>query len=179
MQTYVILLRGVMPTGKNRVPMAELRVALADAGLAEVRTYIQSGNVIARSGLDPARVGRLVHEAIRRRMGADITVVTRTPAQVLRILALNPFPHADPARLYFTLLASPAAPALARGLLEIDFAPDEVKVVGDTIYTLYASKLSDSRYDNNYFERRLKVAATTRNFNTLSRLAELGAEPAG
>lgn len=176
MNTYVILLRGVMPTGKNRVPMAELRVALAEAGLTDVQTYIQSGNVIACSGLDPSRIEQLVHDTIVQCMGADIAVMARTPAQIAGILERNPFALAEPSRLYFSLLSSPVAPSRLQDLLEIDFAPDEVKVVGDTIYTLYATKISDSRFTNNYFERMLQVAATTRNFNTMTRLVALCAE---
>lgn len=176
MKTHVILLRGVTPSGKNRVPMAELRVALTEAGLADVRTYIQSGNVIARSRLDGSGVARLVREVIRQSIGADITVITRTPHQIQRILQRNPFPQADSARLYFSLLAPRPAPHLLEELLAVNFAPDQVKVLDDTIYTRYATQHSDSRFTNNFFERKLKVAATTRNFNTLSRLAELSAE---
>lgn len=173
MMTYVILLRGVMPTGRNRVPMAELRAALAEAGFVDVRTYIQSGNVIARSHLDHAAARQLVHDVIGQKIGADITVITRTPEQIMRVLERNPFPDADPSRLYFSLLAAQPDPKLLQDLLEIDFAHDEVKVVDDTIYTLYATKLSDSRFTNNFFEHKLKIAATTRNFNTMTRLVEL------
>ncbi len=173
MLTYVILLRGVMPTGKNRVPMAELRVALMDAGLVDVRTYIQSGNVIAASHLDHAAVSQLVHDTIEQKIGANITVITRTAEQLMQVLAGNPFSDADSSRLYFSLLSSPPAPKLLQEFLEINFAPDEVRVIDDTIYTRYATKLSDSKFTNNFFEKKLKVAATTRNFNTMTRLVEL------
>jgi Uncharacterized protein conserved in bacteria len=173
MNMFIILLRGVTPTGRNRVPMAELRAALADAGLVDVRTYIQSGNVIARSPLDHASLRQLVHETIRQKIGADITVITRTPEELMGVLERNPFPDADQSRLYFSLLSSQPAPKLLQEFLAIDCAPDEIRVVDDTIYTLYATKLSDSRFTNNFFERKLKVTATTRNFNTMSRLVEL------
>lgn len=173
MKTYVILLRGVTPTGRNRVPMAELRVALAAAGLVDVRTYIQSGNVIAKSDLDQAGIGQLVHDTIKEKIGADITVITRTPGQLMQVLEGNPFPDADQTRLYYSLLSAPPAPNLLQEFLALDFAPDELRVIDDTLYTLYATKLSDSRFINNFFERKLKVAATTRNFNTMSRLVEL------
>lgn len=173
MKTFVMFLRGVMPTGKNKVPMAELRVALANAGLVDVQTYIQSGNVIARSVLPAAATGQLVHDVIARDIGADIAVMTRTPRQLADILAGNPFKGAATAQLYFTLLAAKPAPQLLAGLRTTAFAPDRVAVVGDTIYSHYATKYSDSKFNNNYFERQLKVAATTRNFNTMSRLLEL------
>lgn len=175
MNTYVLLLRGVMPTGKNRVPMGDLRVALGAAGLCDVRTYIQSGNVVARSGLEAAAVEALAREAIARDIGADIVVLARTHAQIGEVLARNPFPPEAAGRTYFSLLTSPPAAALAEELLRIDFAPDDVRVVRGTVYTCYATKLSDSKFNNNFFERRLKVAATTRNFNTLTRLLEMSA----
>ena len=173
MNTYAILLRGVTPTGRNRVPVAELRAALTDAGLGDVRTYIQSGNVIAKSPLEQTAIESLVHQVIAREIGADIAVLARTHEEIERIVAGNPFPPDAASRTCFTLLASAPASPLVEALRGQDFSPDDVRIVATTIYTLYATKLSDSKFHNNYFERKLKVAATTRNFNTLSRLVEL------
>lgn len=78
MKTYVILLRGVTPTGKNRVPMAELRSALTDAGLTDVQTYIQSWNVIAKSKLNQSAVQSFVHKVISDGIGVDLAVIVRT-----------------------------------------------------------------------------------------------------
>lgn len=175
MKTYAILLRGVTPTGKNRVPMAELRTALTAAGLLDVRTYIQSGNVIAKSSLDQASVESLVHETIAREIGADLAIIARTHDQIGQIMASNPFPLHAAARTYFSLLASVPTAPLVEELRRLDFSPDDVRIIDGTIYTLYATKLSDSKFNNNFFERRLKLAATTRNFNTMSRLLELSA----
>ena len=173
MTTYAILLRGVMPTGRNRVPMAELRTALTAAGLREVRTYIQSGNVVARSDLAAAAVASLVQRAIVADIGADIAVIVRTHDELRGVLAANPFPPDAATRTYFTLLQAPPAAPLAAAMSAFDFAPEAVQLAGRTIYTCYATRYSDSKFNNNFFERRLKVAATTRNFNTLSRLVEL------
>lgn len=175
MKNYAILLRGITPTGKNRVPMAELRAALSDAGLLDVQTYIQSGNVIAKSSLDQSSVQSLVHEVIARKIGADIAVIARTHGQLKSVMEGNPFPLNAASRTYFSLLAVPPAAHLTEELSRLDFSPDSVRVGDDAIYTLYATKHSDSKFNNNFFERKLKVAATTRNFNTISRLVELSA----
>lgn len=175
MKNYAILLRGVTPTGKNRVPMAELRTALINAGLLDVQTYIQSGNVVAKSDLDQSSIRSLVHEVIAREIGADIAVIARTHDQLKRAMEDNPFPLSAASRTYFSLFAAPPASHLIEELYQLDFSPDSVKVVGNTLYTLYATKHSDSKFNNNFFERKLKVAATTRNFNTMSRLVELSA----
>ena len=175
MKTYAIFLRGVTPTGKNRVPMAELRTALARAGLSEVQTYIQSGNVVAKSRLGLPGVESLVHETIKRDIGADIAVLARTHEQMETIMKQNPFPKTTASRTYFTLLSSMPNSSRLGDFLAIDFSPDKVKVMGNSIYTLYATKYSDSKFNNNFFERKLMVSATTRNHNTMSRLLELSA----
>lgn len=175
MTKYVILLRGVMPSGKNRVPMAELRAALIDAGLLDVQTYIQSGNVIAKSALAQPALESLVHEVIFREIGADIAVIVRTHEQLKRVMDGNPFPLSAAARTYFSLLSAPAAAPLTEAFSRLEFFPDNVRVGQDALYTLYATKHSDSKFNNNFFERKLKISATTRNFNTLSRLVELSA----
>ena len=173
MKTYVILLRGVTPTGKNKVLMAPLRAALIRAGLKDVRTYIQSGNVIAASDLSRPRLEKRVHNVIEKHSGEDITVIARTAEQFCNILKRNPFTHADTSKLYFTLFASPPDPNLTKDFLSIDFSPDAVRVIDNVIYTRYATKYSDSKFNNNFFEHKLKKAATTRNFNTMTKLVAL------
>lgn len=175
MPTYVILLRGVMPTGKNKVLMAPLRDALRGAGLSDVRTYIQSGNVLATSALGHAELEALVHTVIKQKLGADLAIVARTAEAFRAILERNPFAGEDPARFYFTVLKEAPTPARVAALAATDAAPDRFAVVGDVVYTLYDQQHRASKFNNNYYERRLKVAATTRNFNTMTRLAALSA----
>lgn len=175
MKTYAILLRGVTPAGKNKVPMAALRTALASAGLVDVRTYIQSGNVVAKTTANRESLQSLVHEVIAMEVGAELEVVVRTHQELKGVLAGNPFPLDAASRTYFSLLASPPAPSLVEDFRRLGFSPDDVRVLGSTIYTLYATRHSDSKFTNNFFERKLKVVATTRNFNTMSRLVELSA----
>lgn len=173
MNTYVILLRGVMPTGRNRVPMALLRTALAEAGLGDVRTYIQSGNVIATSTLHHAELEQVVHTVIATEFGGDIAVMARTAAEFRQVLGRNPFTDAETSRLYFTLLGSPPEAARRAEFAATDWSPENVRVTDDTIYTLYATRYSDSKLNNSTIERRLRVKATTRNFNTMSKLVQL------
>ena len=168
MSTFIILLRGLTPTGKNKVPMAPLRAALTKAGLTDVRTYIQSGNIIAASDLTQSKLESLVHEVIRKSFGGDIAVMARTSEQFAGILKRNPFADADGTKLYFSLLASEPDKKLLKELLTTDFSPDQVRCVHNTIYTLYATKHSDSKFNNNFFERKLKVTATTRNLTPCS-----------
>ena len=159
--------------------MAPLRTALTKAGLKDVRTYIQSGNVVASSELAQAALERLVHEVIRRNFGGDIAVVARTAGQFADVLKRNPFANADRARLYFTLFATEPDKKLLKAFLSTDFFPDEVRFVKNALYTLYAIKHSDSKFNNNFFERTLNVTATTRNHNTMVNLVALAAAQPG
>jgi uncharacterized protein (DUF1697 family) len=175
MNTFIILLRGVTPTGKNKVLMAPLRAALSKAGLKDVQTYIQSGNVVAASSLTSPEIEKLVHEVILESFGGDIAVLARTPNQFSEILKRNPFTDADGKKLYYSMLAAEPDKNLLEDFLSADFSPDQVQYVNNTIYTLYATKHSDSKFNNNYFERKLRVTATTRNFNTMTKLVALTA----
>lgn len=99
--------------------------------------------------------------------------MARTSEQFAGILKRNPFANADGTKLYFSLLASEPDKKLLKELLTTDFSPDQVRYVDNTIYTLYATKHSDSKFNNNFFERKLKVTATTRNLNTMRKLVAL------
>jgi uncharacterized protein (DUF1697 family) len=179
MNTFIILLRGITPTGKNKVLMAPLRAALTKAGLVDVRTYIQSGNVVARSRLTFINLEKLVHEVIHKNFGGDIAVLARTPDQLSGILKHNPFKEEDGKRLYFSLLATEPDKKLLKDFLSTGFSPDQVRYEANTIYTLYATKHSDSKFNNNYFERKLKVTATTRNLNTMTKLVAMASAQQG
>lgn len=176
MNTYIILLRAVTPTGKNKVPMAPLRAALEQAGLRQVRSYIQSGNVVAVSELDQTALETLVHEIIAREFGGDIAVLARTVAYFRAILARNPFADGDPAQLYFTLLSGIPEPQLVDAFLAPGYAPDQVRVIDDMVYLRCATSASDTRVNNTFIERKLKLTATTRVYKTIAKVVALGVE---
>ncbi len=150
--------------------MAKLREALGQTPLGDVRTYIQSGNVLARSVLPAKEVEEIVHNTIGEHFGGDLMVVAKTPAQLRNMLRRNPFAGGDTSRMYFSVLKGKPARADLDAFNAIDFLPDQVRHVGDTIYTLYATKHSDSKFNNNFFERKLRVSVTTRNWNTVNAL---------
>lgn len=176
MERYVILLRGVMPTGRNSVPMAPLRAALRAAGLHDIVSYIQSGNIVARSDLAQGALEQLVHQLIQREFGGELTIVARTASQFHMIFQRNPYPEIDRKRIYFTLLAERAVPERIEALQARDIAPDELQLIDGVIYLRYATQLSHSPVNNNALERWLKVAATTRNYNTMEKLVHLSTE---
>ena len=112
-----------MPTGKNKVPMAPLREALTEAGLGDVRTYIQSGNVIATSEFTHLEMEKLVHDVIQKDFGGNIAVIVRTTKELTGILKRCPFTNVDGSKLYFSLLSTNPDKELLKEFLSIDFFP--------------------------------------------------------
>ena len=170
---FVILLRGVMPTGKNKVSMGPLRESLEKAGFRDARTYIQSGNVLARFRGSRAEAERRVRETIAKTTGGDIEVMARVARDFRRIVGRNPLKGGDAERLYYSVLKRRPDAAAAKEFRAVDFAPDAVVLLDDVVYTLYDSRASASKFNNNWFERKLGVAATTRNHNTMTNLARM------
>lgn len=116
-RTHAALLRGINVGGHAKIPMRELAELFGSLGHGEVATYIQSGNVVFRSvGGRPDVVARALEEAIARRFGQNVTVILRTPAELVSIAAANPFPEAEdePSKLHVLFLDRlPAGTAIA------------------------------------------------------------------
>lgn len=165
-----------MPTGKNKVPMTPLRAALEQAGLRDVRTYIQSGNVIASTSLKQRELEQLVHDVIAGEFGGDIAVIARTLRQFQNILSKNPFKRADTTKLFFTLLSAKPKKRLVEEFLAPTYSPDKVGVIGDSVYIVAADQYAGLKANNNYIERKLEVSATTRVYRTMAKLLELSKE---
>ena len=174
-RTYVALVRGINVGGRKRVAMADLRRLFEDLDAEDVRTYVQSGNVVFGSREPPNKLVRAVEEGIRRSLGLDVSVLVKTREQLAKIVEGNPFlaAGADPAKLHVTFLAAEPAPRRIRGLDPKRFEPDEFRVAGQEIYLHCPNGYGRTKLSNTFFERELAVAATTRNWKTVTTLAEL------
>ncbi len=176
MNRWIILLRGVTPTGRNKVPMAPLREALEAAGLRQVATLINTGNLVASTRLGQAKVERLVHDLIAERFGGDLAVMARTPAYFRDALLRNPFKDAAADQLYFSVLATPPDDGALSALMATDFTPDRIAVIDDMAYIHCVSEPAKSKLTTVHLERRLKRAATTRIHNTIARLLAMAGD---
>jgi len=173
-KTHIVLLRAVMPTGKNKVPMAELREVLAEAGFENVRTYIQSGNALVETTLTAREIEKHVHEAIKKHIGPDLVVVVRTAAELQRVLDHNPFQQEyDISRVFFVLFAQTPAASRVKELLAQDFSPEKLAVTDGAAYMYIPGTYGRDTLSNNFLEKKLGVSATMRNFNTMSKLIEM------
>lgn len=177
----IALLRGVMPSGRTRVPMAELRVLLGDLGFAGARTWIASGNAVFRdpAGRDRAALEALLEREIARAIGPALDVMTRTAAEWEAILAANPFPDdavERPNKLLVTALKATPSEAGARAFEGLARAPDRCRVVGDTAYLTFTDAGSLKGYTPAAYRRTLGCSGTGRNWNTAVKLAAMARE---
>lgn len=171
-RTYVALLRGVN-VGGRKLPMKELAGLLTAAGHGEVRTYIQSGNVVLTSAEAASRLASSLEKAIRQEFGLDVAVMLRTNADLRAVAEGSPFPAAEGTRLHVVFFErAPARAAVAR--LDPARSPgDEVRVSGRDLYLHLPNGAGRTKLTLDYLERTLGVRGTQRNWNTLLRLIEL------
>jgi uncharacterized protein (DUF1697 family) len=169
MKRWVALLRAVNLGGRNKVPMAELRRVLEDAGCDSVLTYIQSGNaVFAHDAPDP----RALEAAVADAFDVQTTIVLRTAGQIRSLAGAHPF-GADTARSFVAFLAAKPKPAALRALAELDIAPDRFERIGPDIALHFPTGYQGATLTAAVLEKQLGVAATARNWRTVAKLADL------
>jgi uncharacterized protein (DUF1697 family) len=172
---YAALLRGVNLGGHNRVSMAGLRSAVEAVGYDDVATYVQSGNVVFSTASKPeATLARTLERTIERTFRLDVTVLVRSAAQLARIQHDTPYlaRRRDPTTLHVTFLADRPS-AVARRDLPDGEGPDELRLHGREVYLWCPKGYGRTKLTNAWFERRLGVPATTRNWRTVVTLGEL------
>ncbi|NJM84206.1 MAG: DUF1697 domain-containing protein [Tabrizicola sp.] len=168
MRTLIALLRAVNVGGTGKLPMAELRTMAEAAGLADVRTYIQSGNLVFSTSDELPAVTAALVKRLQDHAGKPVGVVVRTAGEMRQVLDANPFAHADPRKVAVLFLdTSPPTDAVATARGQAD---EEIALGRREIFIHYPSGMGQSK---------LKLAAmshgTMRNMNTVARLAELAA----
>jgi uncharacterized protein (DUF1697 family) len=175
-QTYILFLRGVMPTGKNKVPMAQLREILVSFGFANVKTWIQSGNVVLNTDLNPETLAGTVSRLIEDEIGAQIPVVVKSREDLMQIIEENPFQGEDfdISRAFFAMYNGELNEELKAKLLAEDFSPEYLSITHQVAYMYIPGTYGRGKLSNNFLEKKLKHVATSRNFNTISKMIELG-----
>ncbi len=179
MNTYVSLLRGINLGGQRKIKMEDLQALFVALGHSQVTTYIRSGNIIFKSSANsPSKLARGIEERIARDLGLAVTVLLRTSDELAQVVEDNPFIRqgTDPTKLYVTFLADAPDPAVV-GQLEVqNRQPDEFRVLGREIYLHCPQGYGRTKLNNAFWERRLGTAATTRNWNTVTKLLELATD---
>jgi len=159
--------------------MADLRALVSGLGHGDVRTHLQSGNVVCTGTGRADAVADAVSAAIRDQLSLTVPVVARRAGEWAAIVDGNPFvgDEDDPKRLHVTFLAAPPEPDKVGALTAQEqadaFAPDRFAVVGPDVYLHIPGSYADSPLQNGVLEKRLGRVCTTRNWRTVTALAEL------
>lgn len=176
MATHVALMRGINLAGKNRLPMKDLNALFTDAGCTDVRTYVQSGNVVFQAGPDLARrIPGLIEKAILDRSGLRVPVVTRTAAELLKAAKANPYlaREKDTSSLHVAFLAAKPTAAQIKSLGPVRSPPDEFTVRGRDVYLHLPNGVGRTKLSNAYLDSKLGTTSTLRNWRTVLKLVEL------
>jgi len=169
------LLRAVN-VGARKVPMAELRELAASLGWSEVRTFIQSGNLIFSASGTPAKLEAALEAALSERFGIDVPVIVREPAAWAKLAAANPFPDAArdiPNRLLAMVPKRPAAPDAVDKLAARAADGEGIAAAGGAIWIVYADGVGRSKLTPASIDRACGAPTTGRNYRTVLALKEM------
>ncbi len=183
--------------GQNRVSMPELKRLYETLGLRNVVTYIQSGNVVFDCAeKEPGKIIRIIEDGITRSFGSEVRVILRDKESFKKILGSNPLINQrgkNPEKLYITFLSNkpleadiknltapltnPQAikpnPLSPKSLQSQDISEDEFIICDKEVYLYCPNGYGKTKFSNTFFEKKLKVSATTRNWKTVNALYEL------
>lgn len=177
MTRYISLLRGINVGGGRKIKMEDLKHLYESLNLRNVITYIQSGNVIfdVDSG-DTSSLIKIVEDKIIKDLGLDVSILLRNQDQLNVILLNNPFlknDAKDPTHLYVTFLSGIPDNNQIDKLKEFNYAPDEFRIAGSEIYVYCPNGYERTKLNNSFFENKLKLKATSRNWRTINILNEM------
>jgi len=177
MAIYVAMLRGINLGPHKRIKMGELRKSCEALGFEQVKTYIQSGNVVFKAGkTSSAALGTKIENRIVSDFGFSASVIVRTSAELGDTITANPFLKQrgiDHGKLHVTFLSEiPAAPALKK-LADFTVAPDQSRCVGKEIFLYLPNGFSGSSLWKVPWEKALAVVTTTRNWNTVNAIHQM------
>lgn len=180
MNTYIAILRGINVSGKNMIKMPILVKTFESLGLANVKTYVQSGNVIFQSESKiPEDLQKHIYEQIDKDLGTQIPVIVLESKYIIEIQGNNPFAKIkdiDLTKLHVTFLSEKPDGENISKIDAAKYAPDEFIIDSKVIYLYCPGGYGNTKLNNNFFENKLKVNATTRNWNTVNKLVELSRE---
>jgi uncharacterized protein (DUF1697 family) len=180
MNTYISILRGVNVSGHMMIKMDDLRQLYADLGFINVRTYIQSGNVIFQSSVTmPKELEMKIETQILNKYSFKIPVIVKAINELNGIVNNNPFladKSKDESFLHVTFLSTEPDRLSVGKILEVHFPDEEFVISGSSIYLYCPKGYGKTKLSNKYFENKLKVIATTRNWKTTKMLLKMAEE---
>jgi uncharacterized protein (DUF1697 family) len=180
MPIYIAMLRGINVSAHKRMSMEKLRASCAALGLQQVKTYIQSGNVVCKATkLSSTALSKKLEARIVKDFGFSADVVSRTSEEMKGIIQNNPFvkePGIDVTKLHVVFLSEAPTPAALKKLESLTLTPDRAYSAGKEIYFYFPNGVSGSSLWKHPLDRVLSVVATMRNWNTVNKLYEMACE---
>ncbi|WP_346880965.1 DUF1697 domain-containing protein [uncultured Algibacter sp.] len=177
MQTYIALLRGINVSGQKKVPMADLRELLTQIDFKSIQTYIQSGNVVFKSSqTDKNKLEEQIAKRIEEHFGFLVPVLVKTSNDIQEILDDCPYPDEKMQRSYFTLLHTSPNNTLVDVVSKEVYKNESFVISPQCVYFFSELGYGKAKCNNNFFERKLKVSATTRNYKTMLKLLSLSSD---
>jgi uncharacterized protein (DUF1697 family) len=179
MPVYLALLRGINVSGKKIIKMEDLRKLMESSGYKNVKTYIQSGNVVFESGVkDKDKLAKEIELVIEKQYGFDVSVFVVDINDVNRAVDNNPFATKDQVeegtkKIYVTFLSEIPLAENIEKLKQAPIGEDLIEFADDILYFKLMSMASESKLSNTLIESKLKVRATTRNWNTTLKLLSM------
>ena len=164
--------------GKRKILMQNLKLLFVELGFQNVSTYIQSGNVFFDSDkkLSDIETAKKIEQAIFEKFGFEVPVIVRSGKELENAIESNPFYQSKEAEinsLYLTFLKEvPIQEYITR--VELDnYEPDKFEIEENHVFVFCEGKYNQTKLNNNFFEKKLKTQATTRNWKTVLKLLEL------
>jgi uncharacterized protein (DUF1697 family) len=178
MQTYISFLRGINMTGNNSIKMADLTVLYKDLGFNNISTYIQSGNVIfsCDDNFLISDVTLKIEKAISEKFNFNIQVLIRTINEIEELISLNPFlseENFSPSKMAIILLSKKPSDIQIQKVTNIDYPPDKFKIINNEIFIYCPNGFGKSKLYTNFFEKKMSVTGTARNWKTMTTLLDL------
>jgi uncharacterized protein (DUF1697 family) len=173
--SLILLLRGINLGSHKRVAMPELRALLSDGGFEDVRTYVQSGNVVLASQASPRHVGAQAERLIADRFGFDVDVIVRTRDELAEVVARNPLAEVavDPKRYQVSFLDAEPDPDVLERIAKVTTEPERLVAIGRELYAWHPNGIGRSKLWNKLGGTGLGVRATARNWTTVTTLLEM------
>jgi uncharacterized protein (DUF1697 family) len=176
METYIALLRGINVSGQKMIKMTDLTALLSEINFQNIRTYIQSGNLIFEyPATDQKELTGLIERKILHQYKFDVPVVIRHKTDLLKIKEYNPFlkRNENIDKLHVTFLDNEPSNDLIEKAKETAGSSDEFEVIGREVFVFCPDGYGNTKLNNTFFEKKFKTKATTRNWKTVVKLGEI------
>ena len=179
MAKYIAMLRGINVSGQKLIKMADLRESMTRLGLEDVATYVQSGNILFNTQETDLRViAERISSQIKKDFTFDVPCLVRTADYFKMVLTNNDFLQQgkEEKRCYVTFLEEEPDPMYLQKIDPQQYAPEAFIVKGNLLYFYSPEGYGKAKMSNNFFEQKLKVKATTRNWNSVNKLYEIATQ---